>query len=243
MKIIKYSKQKNGNYKVYLDDNTFIILHEEVILKNELLLKKSIDNIEELINQSKKYELLNICMKYISKKLRSVKEIKVFLQKEQVNDIDSEWIINELLQKNYLNDKIFSRSYINDRINLSNDGPKKIIMYLEKEDIAKDVYEEYLDLFTKDLIYEKINKYINKQIKTNKKSKYILKNKIIFNLTNLGYEKGDIISCLELVDDIDDSDNKKMQYEKVYNKLKKKYSGQELERKVKEKLYQMGYFE
>ena len=33
MKIIKYSKQSNNKYKVFLEDGSDILLHEEVILK------------------------------------------------------------------------------------------------------------------------------------------------------------------------------------------------------------------
>ena len=80
-------------------------------------------------------------------------------------------------------------------------------------------------------------------IKSNKKSKYVLKNKIITNLINLGYEKEDINICLENIQEIDESSNKEREKTKLYNKLKRKYTGEELERKVREKLYQLGYFE
>ena len=42
---------------------------------------------------------------------------------------------------------------------------------------SKHLYGIYSHAETKDLIYERINKYINKMIKVNKKSKLMLKNK------------------------------------------------------------------
>ena len=243
MKIIKYSKKGSNKYRVYLEDNTSILLHEDVILKNDLLIKKEIDDIDDLLKQNSKYEILDVSIKYISLKTRSIKEMFEYLKNKNYQEDDIERTINYLIDKNYLNDKIYSRNYIMDRINLSNDGPSKIINYLEKQHITSDIYGEYLDLFSKDIIYSKINKYISKIIKTNKKSKYVLKNKIIMNLINLGYEREDINYCLDNSFDVDDSNNKEIERNKIYNKLKRKYSGEELERKVREKLYQRGYFD
>ena len=42
MKIIKYEKKKNGKYKILLEDNNTIDTYEDVILNNNLLLKKDI---------------------------------------------------------------------------------------------------------------------------------------------------------------------------------------------------------
>ena len=80
-------------------------------------------------------------------------------------------------------------------------------------------------------------------IKVNKKSKLMLKNKIIVNLINLGYSKEDIDCCINVVSLVDDSSNYEKVKEKLYLKLSKKYSGYELEKRVKMKLYQLGYFE
>ena len=241
MKIIKYSKKGKNKYNIYLEDNTTILLHEEVILKNELLLTKQINNKEELLKQNSKYEIYDDCIKYLSHKLRSIKELKEYLNKKyEVVDINN--IINKLIEQGYLNDELYAKCYINDRINLSNDGPNKIIKYLENQNINYDIYNKYLDIFTKEIIYEKINKYIDKMIKSNKKSKYVLKNKISINLINLGYDKEDINYCLNKIDDLDNKDNYLKTKDKLYIKLQKKYSGNELDRKVKEKLYQLGYF-
>ena len=47
MIIKKFSKQKNGMYKLLLEDDSNVVVHEEYILKNDLLLTKEIDK-EEL---------------------------------------------------------------------------------------------------------------------------------------------------------------------------------------------------
>ena len=102
-----------------------------------------------------------------------------------------------------------------------------------------NMYLNYNDEFWK----ERINHYLEKQAKANKKSIYVFKNKMLINLINLGYDKELINSCLSniAIDNQDDLKNK--EEEKIRIKLERKYTGNELERKIKEKLYQKGFFE
>ena len=66
---------------------------------------------------------------------------------------------------------------------------------------------------------------------------------MLINLINLGYDKEMINDCLNHIS-IDNLDElKEKEKEKVRKKLERKYSGDELERKIKEKLFQKGFFE
>ena len=49
MKIIKYQKLSGNKYNVFLDNGEKIKLYEDVIIKEELLLKKEIDDLDRLI--------------------------------------------------------------------------------------------------------------------------------------------------------------------------------------------------
>ena len=96
-------------------------------------------------------------------------------------------------------------------------------------------------MFTDDLMMEKVSKYIEKSIKNNhNKSSYILKNKIKQNLINLGYDANIINECFEKYD-LDDNDIYKIELEKAKNKLSRKYTGKELDYKIKEYMYRKGF--
>ena len=97
-----------------------------------------------------------------------------------------------------------------------------------------------LEIFDDNLIKDRITKYINKQLKVNKKSIYVFKNKMLFNLINLGYLREDIIKYLNNIN-FDDNDLKEKEYEKLKKKYSKKYKGLELEQIIKRKLYEKGY--
>ena len=242
MKIIKYQKLNGNKYNVYLDNGEKIKLYEDVIIKESLLLKKEIDDIDRLIELNSKYEIYEVSLRYIITKIRSIKEMNDYLLKKGYSEIDINNTIDKLIKKGYLNDDYYSKCYISDRMNLSNDGPLKIKKHLEELEIPYPVYSKYLKDFNYSLQKEKVSDYINKKLKSNRKSRYMFKNSMIVNLVNLGYDKELVNECLYHVY-VDDKDNLAKEKEKIRKKLEKKYSGDELEYKIKQKLYQKGYFE
>ena len=66
------------------------------------------------------------------------------------------------------------------------------------------------------------------------------KNKIKQNLINLGYDLSIINKCLSEYD-IDDNEIYQKELEKVRSKLSRKYTGKELEYKIKEYMYRKGF--
>lgn len=243
MKIEKFSKQKKGMYLLTLEDGNKIKVHEDLILKYELLLTKKIDNLllEELHNENQIYEIYEIALKYLNTRLRSRKELLEYLKKKGYEQKNIDSVLEMLLKQGYLNDKVYATSFIHDKILMSNYGPNKIKSELESVGISNDVINEAIICFTEELEKERIEKLVNKQIKQNhNKGAMILKRKIQGYLINLGYSQSLINQNLngkKLVDE----DIYQKEYEKLYNKLSKKYSGKELEYKLKQKMYQKGF--
>lgn len=242
MKIEKYKKLKNNKYEVTLEDDSKLILYEDVILKEELLLKKEISDLSRLTSINEEYEIYDVALKYLNHHVISVKGMKEYLFKKKYGLQKIDNAIDKLISKGYLNDDYYAKCYITNQVNLSNDGPIKIIKHLEDNEISSSVYAKYLSNYNS-IWKDRINKYITKQQRTNKKSTYFFKNKMLMNLVNLGYDKEMINDSLSKVylDNLDDLKNKEK--DKIRKKLERKYSGEELERKIKEKLYQKGFFE
>ena len=240
MKIIKYIKSGKNKYKLLLDNNEEITLYEDIILKEDLLLKKEIDNLESILKKNEEYSLYDKVLSYINKKMRSEIEIRNYLNKYTKDLYYIDKIINKLKDNNYINEELYLKSYLHDKINLTNDGPLKIKKDLENLGFNTYLIEDKLEIFNKDLIKEKIDRYINKQLKSNKKSLYLFKQKILINLINLGYEKEDILESLNNIV-INEDNLKDKEKEKLIKKYSKKYLGEELEKIVKQKLYEKGY--
>ena len=244
MKILKYEKKKNGMYQVFFDNDFNVDIHEEIILKYGLLIKKEANDkeIDKMLDENKKYIAYNLSIKYLSAKMRSIKEVREYLYKYSFDKDTVDEVIELLLKEKYLDDSIYAKAFINDKILLSNDGPNKIRNKLKELGIKEDIIEKSILDFTDEIQIEKIDKIINKQVKTNRnKSAFALKNKITDYLCNLGYYKSLVIECLNKTSIKEDKDLMKKEYEKIYNKLSKKYSGNELEYKVKQKMYALGF--
>ena len=243
MKIIRYTRQKNGQYKIRLEDDSTFFVHEDLILKYDLLIKKEVSSKlqDQILSENKQYSVYDDAIRYLSRKMRSKQEMREYLKKKEYFEDLISAVLKKLEDQGYLNDLAYSKAYVHDRIALSNDGPYKIEKELKKQYIREEDIKTALEMYTEDIEKERIEKLVKKAIKTNyTKGKRVLKQKTLQDLTNLGYHKELISSFLFLIDDMDDSDVYKKEYDKLYSKLSKKYSGSELEYRIKQKLYQKG---
>ena len=80
MKIIKYKKLTGNRYKLELENKESIILYEEVILNNNLLLTRQIDNIEELNNQNMFYLIYYESINSLKTKYKSIAPPNIIIE-------------------------------------------------------------------------------------------------------------------------------------------------------------------
>ena len=241
MKIVKYNKVSNNKYEIILENHEKIKLYEDVILKEELLFKKEIGDVSKLLEINSKYEIYDVALKYLNHHVISIKGMRDYLIKKKYLEEDINNTLDELIKNGYLNDDYYAKCYISDHVNLTNDGPFKIRKHLEDNDISYEVYHKYLDKYN-NLWEERIKNYLDKQLRINKKSAYYFKSKMIVNLVNLGYDRELVSVCVNNINIDNASELKELEERKIRKKLERKYSGDELERKIREKLYQKGFF-
>ncbi len=242
MKIEKYKKVGSNKYKVYGEDTEFI-LYEDVILKHNLLRKDSINisELESMLEDNKFYEIYEDALKYLSIKLRSKSEIENYLLKKEY-EIE---LINNVIEKFYenglINDKQYIEAFINDSVNLKNDGPYKIKNNLINLGFDEYFIDSYLNNIDKSIWEEKISNLVNKQNKKNNKySINFLKQKMMNDLYLKGYDKEMILYILDNIDN-NDEENLPKEYEKAYIKYSKKYKGTYLKQKIIDYLQKRGF--
>ncbi len=243
MKIEKIIKLKNGKYKILLDSNESIVTYDNVILNNNLLFSKEIDDVLmiNIKSENEYYDLLDKSIKLISKRLRSKMEVIKYLETKTNDNNLIENIINELNNKNLINDQRFAKAYINDKLNLTNDGIFKIKNNLLNLGIDEETIENEVKDINYSLNNDKLDKIIYKKIKTNHKySNYILKQKILNDMLSLGYEKQDILTTIDKYIK-DDNEIYKKEYQRLYNKYKNKYKDSELKYQIEQRLLAKGF--
>jgi len=242
MKINKIIKIKNNKYKIIIDGDS-IITYDDVIISNNLLYQKEInkDLYNKVVNDTKFFDVYDKTVKYILKKRRSEKEILEYLRKYNLSSSDTNYVIDKLKDIKLINDEEYARAYISDKIHLTKYGINKIRIDLLNKDIPLNIIERELDQVDDSLINERLEKLILKKINSNHKySNNNLKQRILSEMINLGYSKEKV---LEIIDKniLGDDEIIKKEFDKIYNKLKQKYSGVELQTKLKQKLLYKGF--
>ena len=239
MKITSIKLNKNGKYVVTIDNEKYN-LYQDTILKYLLFSKKEIDKtlFENIIKDNNFYDAYYKIIKFVSIRLRTENEIRNKLNTLFILKKDQDKIIDKLKEQGYLNAELYIKSYINDKINLSLEGPEKVKRELLKNGFKEEDILKYLCLFDS-INEERINKIINKKLKANHKlSKRMFITKVGNDLRNLGYTN--YREILENID-FDDKDIYQKEYDKIYNKLIKKYPPEKADILTKQKLYTKGF--
>lgn len=243
MKIVKYKKMSKGRYKIFFDNNSELVLYEDVILKNNLLREKNItlELLEKVMNENIFYEVYDLSLSYIEIKMRTLKELREYLLKKNfdINVIDN--VLDRLVNEGYLDEKKYIDAYVNDKVNLTTWGPYKIKKNLEMLELDENLIEDKISSISDNVWKDKLEKIVNKKIKSmNNKSLSMIKNKLRLDLFNLGYDNSLIEEVLNNIYSNDESSIKK-EYSKALNKYSKKYSDEKLIYEVKSYLYRKGY--
>ena len=102
MKILKYTKLKNNQYKLDLDNGIEVKLYDDVILKENLLLTKELTNkqLDKIIELNDYYVAYYKALRLINIKLRSEKEIRENLKKTFNDEVISD-VIKTLKKEGY----------------------------------------------------------------------------------------------------------------------------------------------
>ena len=242
MKIDKYKKLRNGKYELTLDNLDTMVLYEDTILKYNLLLTKNIGtNKKEVLDFDRKCDVYYVGLRYIKNRARSKKEVYDKLVKEEYPLDYINESIEKLEKQGYINDSVYARSFLNNKLITTSNGPYKIKQEMLKKGIDESIINNTLEDYKDEIQTEKIDKIVTRMIKSNRnKGNNLLKKKINMELINQGFSKELIKESIESHEFSDDSDIAKREYEKLYKKLSNKYSGKELEYKIKQKMYQKG---
>lgn len=199
MKINKYEKKSGNKYRLYLDNGEVIDTYDDVILENNLLIKKELDlsTYNKVMLDNSISDNYNACIKYINVRVRSKKEIIDYLKRKNVHDEDIDKIVSKLLKNKILDDEYFTSCFIKDKLKFTSWGPYKIINELKNHNIDSNIIDKYNYLFDDEEIYLKMERLVDKQIKANHKlDNGKLRNKIYNNLFNSGYKTSMIMEIL-----------------------------------------------
>lgn len=243
MRITKYQKSKKNTYLVTIDNNDYL-LFDDIIVKYTLLLKKEITKkeLEMVLKDNQELKCYYKALDYLSKKMRTKKEVKKYLEKNEFNKEEINKTITKLTNEKYLDEESYLNAYISDSLRFSNDGSLKIKQKLINLGLNKELIISKLNAIDTDIWQDKCDKLSLKKLKSNNKdSKQVILLKIKNYLINNGYEIKYINNSLSKLNIETNFDNLEKEYNKLKIKLSKKYEGSNLDFQIKMKLLNKGY--
>lgn len=241
IKIDKVSRRKNGLYDVHFSNGDKLTVHEESLVRHRLINDRELTE-EELkeIFEAVQYDHAYVsALKYISYKLRSLNEIRKYLNEEYESYVVDE-VVDRLMDENYVNDELYSDALKNTMLNTSDKGPKLLEMELKKHRVDEDIIMRKSGEFNDLIDSERMNKIKAKELKKYKGSQRQFSLKLQEKLMNKGYYK-EHFDMIDFDDDFDESPYFEKDFEKTFKRYKSKHTGFNLKQRLTEALLRKGY--
>ena len=244
MKLEHCKRKKAGLYAVTFDDGRAYLFYDEIILKYQLLYKNELaeEELEIILKENDSFRCYYTALELLNRVVKSSKEVDGYLIKKEFSKKDREQAIVKLQKQGYLNDLAYAKSFVHDQILTTSSGPLTIKAKLLKKGISENDFQEAIKEYDEEIEKTKIKKIVMKALKGNSnKSIAMLKRTIFQKLISDGFNKNLIELELDNLKQDDEDNIRQKQLKKIKTKLERKYSGKELEYRIKMKMRQLGF--
>lgn len=244
MEIKSFKKGKKNTYILSFQEGKEITLFDDIIVKYELIPKKKLT--EEQLNQIKiendKLESYYKALQYLTIKLRTKKEVKKYLEKFNYSKESIEETLKKLEKEGYLKEEEYIKAFLNDSFRFSNDGPLKLKKKLIELGLDENKINAGLEeMEEKEWLVKLENLYQKKSKSKHTDGLQKWKQKCEQYFYNLGYRKEWIETIANKMNWQKDNTIIEREYDKLYRKCSRKYTGNELTFQIKRKLYDKGF--
>ena len=228
---------------VFLEDEKLQI-SDDAYFKYALKNRKEID--EELYEKLKDDERLckayKGCLRKISMKDQTVKQIRDYLSQKQLNEAEKDAMISKLTSYGFLDDEKYCKGKIAG-LSAANISFRQIRQKLLQSGISEQLISKYLKA-EEDEEYRKAKEIAEKYAVSIKNRSVQMKRQMIMNrLVGLGFSYGaasDALQCIEIPDE-NELELLRRDYRKVRQRYEKKYEDRQLNSHIIAALLQKGF--
>ena len=248
-KITKLEVQKKNKerFNLYLDGEFEMGIDIDTLVKFNLKKDQMLE--PQDMEQIQKYDHyrrgVNMAIQYLSFKKRTEKEVRQYLEKNDVSQNAIEQVIEYCYREKFIDHEDYAESLKNTMIRTSDKGPEIYKQKLYQLGIEPKIIDHFTALYEEQQPLEDVIKVGNKVMKTKKGPVVKVKQKVSQALMQKGFTLETIqatMNELNFSQDDETLDNLlQRDLEKVYNKNCKKYDGQKLMMKTIEALMRKGY--
>ncbi|MFD1850476.1 recombination regulator RecX [Oceanobacillus bengalensis] len=249
---ITTQKKRKDRYNIYIsdgDEESYGFSVDEAILveyhlRKGLELEQSL--MEELIEKDNLEKTYGLAINFLSYRMRTIKEMKDYLIKKEVNPEHIPIVTERLIKAKLLDDKLFSEMFVRTRMNTSSKGPLLIKKELIEKGVAATIAEEAISEYPYEIQFEKVLHWAEKKVKTTKKESFQNQiQKLQITLLQKGFSQAVISGALSEIHEEKDDDAEwdalTYQGDKLLRKHSAKHEGYALKNKIKEGLYRKGF--
>lgn len=195
--VVQTKKNNSQMYEVFVDGESLGLYHIESIIKHSI--KKGIEVnatvLKDALNESTTLIAMEKVLNYISKAMKTQKDIEKYLKGKGYNDEIIACVIGKLKEYNYINDEIYVKYFISSKS--KKEGNKKIRFELKNKGIEESIISKMLAENNEDL--EMIKQLAEKYLK-NKVRDYKTKTKLFAYLASKGFDYENINSVMRQYD-------------------------------------------
>lgn len=264
---IERQKKDKERYSLFVEDKFLIGVSKAILIHFALYKGQQIseDLLVEIKEAEYNHKVYNKAIHYLSFGLRTVKEMRDYLaeipafnsEEAQSNSEDSQEksvidetliqsVIQRLSDQNYLNDLIYGQSYVRTHALINRKGPRLIKQELLNKGLTEATILTALEEYPEDQQVENLFYLGEKFIRTKKSfPPKMLRNKLQEYLLKKGFNRDLVQTSLTefSFEDAEEQENDllKKTAEKLLRTRQRKYSGYDLQNKMKESLYRKGF--
>ncbi|HRX14159.1 MAG TPA: RecX family transcriptional regulator [Eubacteriales bacterium] len=158
-KITKIEIQKRNKDKanLFLDDEFRCGLTAESVVRARLIVGDELteERLDEIFLTSESEIAFNKACDYISRSMKTVKQIRDWLKGKSFDSKVIENVIGKLREYRYIDDSLYAELYINS--NLQTKGKRRLAVELTQKGINKDLIEKTVDALPNDKLSENAN--------------------------------------------------------------------------------------
>lgn len=252
MKITRISVHRKdpSRYHLFIDrgygEEYAFSVDEDILIQYQL--KKGLElteaQLKEIMKAEDEKKVYLEALRYLSFRMRSLKEVRTHLMKKGYDERRIEATIEALIAENYLGDEAFARAYVETKKKTTMKGPNVIREELREKGVDNTFIEDALQHFSMEEEKEKIKRWLGKKRQKNEAKRAFVE-KLRSQLMRKGFSKEAIDEAFE---EHDFGYDEEKEWEAICyhgEKVVRKYANTDDEwkflQKVKQALYRRGF--
>ena len=146
MKITRVVKKDSKNVSIHLDNGNVIFINYEIFIKSGLRKNDNIseNQIDSLIKENQRFAVKQRAFRYLGRRLLSENELRIKLRLKKYDENIINEIIEDLKEKNYLDDLEFANIFSSENIRNKFWGKNKVKAELMRRGINNEIILQVL---------------------------------------------------------------------------------------------------